>query len=112
MLNLDISDNYTEPVQRRRNPKTTPYTREVNSIGKIIPNPNTGLMEYYAQLMPKSKGLLEIYDQLGNLVKSFVLYPEEKQLKIDLSDFSAGIYPYRIILDNTNYGYDKIVLQK
>ena len=62
--------------------------------------------------MPKTKGLLEIYDQLGNLVKSFVLYPEVKQLKIDLSDFPAGIYPYRIILDNTNYGYDKIVLQK
>ena len=55
---------------------------------------------------------LEIYDLIGNLVKSFILYPEVKQLKIDLSDFAAGIYPYRIILDNTDYGYDKIVLQK
>ena len=69
-------------------------------------------MEYHAKLMPKTKGLLEIYDQMGNLVKSFVLYPEVRQLKIDLSNFATGIYPYRIILDNTNYGYDKIVLQK
>ena len=93
MLNLDISDNYTEPVQRLRNPKTTTYTREINSIGKIIPNPNSGTMEYHAKLTPKTKGLLEIYDQLGNLVKSFILYPEVKQLKIDLSDFAAGGLP-------------------
>ena len=55
---------------------------------------------------------LEIYDLLGNLVTSFVLYPELKQLRIDLSNFPSGIYPYRIILDNINYEYDKIVLQK
>ncbi|MBK8584514.1 MAG: T9SS type A sorting domain-containing protein [Bacteroidetes bacterium] len=114
MLNLDLSDNYEEPLGRLKNPTQESISNELKGIqlGKIFPNPNSGKMFYSALRFPEKKGLLEFYDLLGTLVRSIVLYPDTKDLEIDLSDLPAGVYSYRIVLDNSFSSYDKIILQK
>ena len=60
---------------------------------------------------PKSKGILDVYDLLGNLVQSQILYPKETEVKINLTSKVAGLYTLKIIIDGSIQGYEKIILE-
>jgi hypothetical protein len=42
----------------------------------------------------------------------FPIYPNTKQIDIDMTNYPSGVYPSQIILDESKYEYDKIILQK
>jgi len=111
MLNLDITDNYEEPEERVGSMNSV-QNKRMDNIGHIIPNPNSGEMKYILGISPQSKGLLEIYDLIGNLVKTVLIHPEVKEIEINLSGFSEGVYMYKISLDDSIQDIGKIILQK
>ncbi len=112
MLNLDITDYYEEPELRLRSIKNTNQNLNPNYNGQIVPNPNTGSMKYIWNFSPQTKGLFKIYDLVGNLVKTIVLNPNQKEVDINLSDFSEGIYLYKANIDDSIHDTGKIILQK
>jgi uncharacterized delta-60 repeat protein len=54
---------------------------------KLFPNPASFEVNI---VLPEAGGSLNIYDGMGNLVKTFKA--DSKEMKIDFSEFSAGIY--------------------
>ena len=53
---------------------------------EIYPNPATD----YLSLETKGKGIIEIYNTAGQLMK--MIHTEENQTSIDISDLSIGVY--------------------
>ena len=66
ILNLDVNDDYVGYEERVRNNNSIKKESGKNSLGIIIPNPNTGLMQYNSIIKPSNKGVLEIYGMFCN----------------------------------------------
>jgi hypothetical protein len=69
-------------------------------------------MKYILSISPKVKGIFVIYDMFGNLVRTEIINPDVKEIDINLSSFSDGIYIYKISIDDLINDKGKIVLQK
>ena len=82
--------------------------REMNKISEFYPNPAQGVV--YVDYNLNQIGTLIIMDILGNKIKTIQLSEEGKQ-KVDISDFSKGIYFGNVILDNEVVTIKKIVVR-
>jgi hypothetical protein len=87
----------------------------INSIASnasqisIYPNPNNGLFKI--QSSASGQYTVEIYNVLGEKVKSFELTGNTNQ--VDLSSQPNGVYLYRVLSEKGNLiGQGKIVIQK
>ncbi len=111
ILNLDLSDNIGEISERRKEQELVTKS-DLIMTGKLFPNPTSGEFTLILANSPESKGILEIYDIIGNLVQSQFFYPKEKEVKINLTSRVAGLYTIKIVIDDSVQGYEKIVVQK
>lgn len=71
----------------------------LNDVVSITPNPSNG--KYKLILNDEGINLIEIYDVLGNLIKSIVINNENKEVDIDLVDYKNGIYIAKMMLNGT-----------
>jgi len=80
--------------------------------GIIVPSPNTGKMSYIYTMSLEDKSELQIFTSRGELIRSYILLPENGSLEIDLSNQVSGIYVYRVITNDKIFAGNKIVIQK
>ncbi|MBI1835848.1 MAG: T9SS type A sorting domain-containing protein [Flavobacteriia bacterium] len=74
----------------------------------IFPNPSYGEYNFQLQnITENSKIELEIYDNVGKLVYQHIY--QSRFFTIDLSDFSNGVYQYKIIVDQVEYNSGKLI---
>jgi len=79
----------------------------------IYPNPSKGI---YTVQIPTASGptTIKIYNVLGQEINSTLLIPTPgADFEINLSNYSAGIYPYRVTAANGSIlGQGKLIIQK
>ncbi len=109
MLGLDIADYYFEFNSQKQRKETI---TTANTLGRIIPNPNSGEMQFVYRLKEEDNALLEIFDIKGVLLQSFKLDPFVQSIPIHMEDLPCGIYPYRLIINDTKISSDKILIKK
>ncbi len=75
----------------------------------VFPNPTDGILHIALANKNQEKAMVRVYDELGNCIKS--IRSNENNLKIDLSDYPAGIYFTQIVSeeDGHNLIYKKII---
>jgi hypothetical protein len=106
MLGLDLFDYYDESYDRL----AAPFN--IARIGKIIPNPNNGTMQFSYQLNDGENGLLEIYDVRGRRMRQYNLEYSQSLIDIDMNSEASGLYFYRLSVNNRIVSSDKIVIEK
>ncbi len=79
---------------------------ELNSIS-IFPNPSNGLFSVLAEGLKVES--IRIYDATGKLVKLVLNSNNSKELKIDLSDCSEGIYTIEVT-SNVSITRDRVIV--
>lgn len=111
MLNIDISDNFGEVSLRQRGSDIAlPENKYLK--GKVVPNPTTGEFKFVFDSPISSKGILEVYDLVGNLVKRQLIYKDQEEVKMNMSANVSGMYLIKIIVGESILGYEKIIIQK
>lgn len=81
----------------------------VTSLSQNVPNPALGVTTIKFTLAHNSKVVLSIFDATGRIIKNIVSDTREAGTHvetIDISDYTAGIYYYRLIADG------KIIVKK
>ncbi len=79
----------------------------------LFPNPNNGTMNFEYSITGASVGELAIYDLSGKEIVNYKLEAGTgKNLKIDETKLSNGIYFYKMIVNNEVKASDKIVIIK
>lgn len=73
----------------------------------VFPNPSTGIFDIDLNFSNPNSMRVIVYDVIGKEVMSL-----ENSSRIDLSDFTNGIYTLSISLDNKKPFYKKVVLSK
>lgn len=83
-----------------------------DTFGKIYPNPANTIASYEIELKNNETGVLELFDLLGNKVRSKKLNPGKSKTLIDLSDLANGTYVYKVFIDNEYKASNKIIITK
>ena len=105
MLELDTDDYYDIAYRLRSS------SPERDTIpGKIIPNPNSGKMQFVYTLLENETGKLEIYDLKGNSIRDYSLTWSNNPIDIDLEGTTAGIYFFRFTVNGRIILSNKIVI--
>jgi len=83
--------------------------RELENEMKVMPNPTISNQNvvYHGNI---NKGKIHIYSQSGRLLKTITIDPSQKESKIDISDFSSGIYFYQVYEGNQKVGIKKVII--
>jgi len=78
------------------------------------PNPSKDYFTIDGSKAAGSKAMLEIYDPVGNLIEKRLLTAAETQIseRINLGDYSAGIYYFRIISESGMLASGKLISVK
>ncbi len=74
----------------------------------ISPNPSTGI--FTVNLSNSSKGIMEVYDVLGNKVKEILLKENTSQYQLDLTNQAKGVYLLHITTDGKKQ-FEKIIIE-
>ena len=81
--------------------KTTQQTISIfNDEGTLYPNPADDYVYYCCIKNTSDVAVIEIYDMLGKLVVFSLPEKENSIIKIDLRDYSEGMYYYRVKINN------------
>ncbi|HET6991436.1 MAG TPA: S8/S53 family peptidase, partial [Bacteroidia bacterium] len=78
----------------------------------VSPNPNNGEMTFSVSLSEGEKGSIEIFDATGKLVSMFAIQSGEKNIRVNSSDLSAGIYFCRFVVNGEMMSSEKISVVK
>ena len=83
----------------------------VTTIAKLYPNPakDEVMVEFDNT---KGNAVLEIFGFIGNLVQSTQLTAESNLVAVSIKDLKAGIYFYKITLNNDVVAKDKLLIVK
>jgi hypothetical protein len=87
--------------------------RTVSAELSLYPNPNDGDMEFSYSISGASSGELLIFDLSGKVISKYELQEgTNRQLRINLSGLSNGVYFYRMMVENEMRASDKLVIIK
>lgn len=81
-------------------------------ISRMYPNPNEGIMQLNYVLEAKQVGTLEIFDLSGKSLQQYSLETNSNTLKIYATNLSAGIYFYRIKINDEIPFNEKLIIIK
>jgi len=84
----------------------------VNFIGRIYPNPSTGVVNYEYRMEKNSAGTITINNVWGQELKRIPLTECLNTLTIDCGNFADGIYLYNIVVNNTTIARGKLSIIK
>ena len=62
-----------------------------------FPNPSTGYLSLQLKDEPKEAAIIHVFDLLGNLIYTSTVAAGEKNVQLDLHEFSVGLYAIQII---------------
>jgi hypothetical protein len=89
--------------------------KELVDVGmrfSVYPNPNNGMMQLEYELPENTSGLFTLMDVTGKVLKIVTLASENNLMEINCSEFSGGIYFYKITVGGNDVKQDKIVIIK
>jgi len=78
----------------------------------VYPNPAKDKLNVIATLPLNTSGEINIYDAIGNKVLTLPLTEGENNLEVNMSNISAGVYFYKVIVENQTVKSDKLVIIK
>jgi hypothetical protein len=108
MMNMNMDDFWDDDQQRL----TSSQSLSDEQIGKIIPNPNNGKMQFVYKLADDEKGMLQIYSVKGQLVKFYSLHPDQLLQDIDLTGADCGLYFCRLTVNDVIKSSNKIIIER
>ncbi|MBK9459338.1 MAG: T9SS type A sorting domain-containing protein [Chitinophagales bacterium] len=82
-----------------------------NKVGKLYPNPATNQVQLAHYLDTNQKGVLNLYDMMGQQLSSHNFMGTGTQT-INVANLPTGLYHYTIVVENTTVVKDKIVIIK
>ena len=82
-----------------------------NKVGKLYPNPATNQIQLAHYLDTNQKGVLNLYDMMGQQLSSHNFMGTGTQT-INVANLPTGLYHYTIVVDNATVVKDKIVIIK
>jgi len=71
-----------------------------NTTVSVYPNPATSWVNFSLNQVPQSRMLIRIFDVTGRLKGKYELAANSKNLKVNVSSFTAGNYFYQVIQNN------------
>jgi hypothetical protein len=81
----------------------------LNQSVTVFPNPST---EYVVFEMDNHvSGFVEFYDSSGRIARSKKFSQDENQVRVDVADLPAGVYPYIIFYDDKTKSLGKIIVK-
>ncbi len=110
MLGLNINDYSTDNGHRMLENQVEGAITD--RVGILYPNPAQNRCIYEALLAETVSGMLMMYDINGRLISSHKLNAGYNKLNIDLSQYSSGIYLYKIYINGEVVDYKKMVITK
>ncbi len=78
----------------------------------VSPNPNNGEMTFSYSLSARKTGMIEIFDATGKLINSISVRSDEKNIHINETSLSEGIYFCRFVVDGEMISGEKISVLK
>ncbi|MBT8196075.1 MAG: T9SS type A sorting domain-containing protein, partial [Bacteroidia bacterium] len=83
---------------------------EYTSAVTVYPNPSTGILYVDFDTNYDKYKVLEIYNAFNQLVSTTEVFDNAGKIKLDLSEYSSGIYSYRLIAKDAVLNSGKISL--
>ena len=78
----------------------------------IYPNPAKDKLNVLATLPLGASGEINIYDAIGNKVLTLSLTEGENNMEVNLSNIAAGVYFYKVKVENQTVKSDKLIIIK
>ncbi|HSY77948.1 MAG TPA: T9SS type A sorting domain-containing protein, partial [Bacteroidia bacterium] len=78
----------------------------------VYPNPNTGKFQMGYTLSENETGSVELYNYMGSKVKTYNLDPASTTLQINETGLAAGMYLYRVIVNDEVHYTGKVMIMK
>jgi hypothetical protein len=92
-----LAGTSTQTIVTRHKPLITGISRNVNTVGLVVfPNPSSGAINFVTESVDAKT--VVIYDVTGKMVETQNL--NEGKLKLDVSNYNAGLYIYSVIGQN------------
>lgn len=85
---------------------------EKYNYSKLFPNPANTIAYYEIELAANETGFIQLYDLLGNMVSAKKLSVGANKAEFDLTNFSNGIYIYKVNVNGELKVSDKLVITK
>ena len=104
---------YAIPVENHRPNKLGNNDNSTQqSAFNLFPNPNNGNFSMKYSLNSDETGSIELYNYMGDKIRTYNLDPNSTMLQINEPDLSAGMYFYRVFVNGQVQNIGKIVIIK
>ena len=108
MLGIDVCEA-TPSVNRTVNPNNNSPT---SIVGKIYPNPVTGIANIDYSISSGTKITLTIFGIAGNKLSMYALNKDETHFSFSTAEFNPGIYFYQLKVDSNVICQNKFLIIK
>jgi hypothetical protein len=81
----------------------------LNQSVTVFPNPSTEYVVF--EMDNHASGFVEFYDSSGRIARSKRFSQDEGQVRVEVADLPAGVYPYIIFYDDKTKALGKIVVK-
>ncbi len=110
---------YNEPIeeiyeQQDRSRLILPTTKKDDyGLVECFPNPSANLINFRYKLPDNNfSGTINIYDNIGKLIKSINLGTSQGIETFSMEKYSSGLYYYTLIVNKTTIAKDKFIINK
>ncbi len=87
-------------------------SKEGGMIGNAYPNPANSIVSIKYDVNESSTSKIIFYDMLGKSVKEIILNGKQGTAKINVGDLNAGIYFYKLMVDNKTIATKKMIINR
>ncbi|MDD5569667.1 MAG: S8 family serine peptidase [Bacteroidales bacterium] len=94
------------------NKKLNVNEKSTNNKFKMFPNPAKDNITLEYALSAMQNGRIEFYDIIGNKIASYTINNKASSMQISTTEFQAGIYTCKIVIDNSIVRIEKLVIIK
>ncbi|MFI5220439.1 MAG: T9SS type A sorting domain-containing protein [Bacteroidia bacterium] len=110
LLELEVDDFYEDSMGGRFGQPKFVNLSGSSRRGKLFPNPANDYVVYKIRLNENESGEFQIFNVLCEKQKSFNLHEGENSAQIDTKDLEAGIYIYKVVLNNAFKEKGKLIV--
>ncbi|MFI5220441.1 MAG: T9SS type A sorting domain-containing protein [Bacteroidia bacterium] len=112
LLELEVDDFYDESGGRFGEPKQVSLSGKVKNRGKFYPNPASAKANYEIYLNADEQGTFDIFNALGEKLKSCKLKEGFNKLEIDANKINNGLLFYNLTTTSNYNEKGKFVVNK
>ncbi|MCS6820350.1 MAG: T9SS type A sorting domain-containing protein [Microscillaceae bacterium] len=88
------------------------FENEKITVSRVYPNPATTIAIIDYVLHDQNiNAKITISNVLGNVIQEFLLYPEQKRIKINTYEYNSGVYFYTLSLEGKAVATKKLIVK-